>query len=377
MQLPLVIVGGGLAGSLAALAMARARPGHPLLLIEAGRNFGGNHTWSFFDADLPDDPAVPVTALAPVRWPRHRVAFPGRARELALAYNAIESPMLDRLVRAELPAEAWRLDCAVSELAAGAVVLADGQRIAASAVIDARGPRAMPGLVLGWQKFVGIEFAARAPEPDCAILMDATVPQIDGYRFIYTLPLTGNRVLIEDTVYSDDPAIDHDAMARRVHHHAHELAGTELRRESGSLPIVLDGDPDRFWPAGEQVARIGLGAGLFHPLTGYSFGHALRVAGELAALPDWSGPALVQWTRARFLAHWRACRFERLLARMLFRAGAPAERWRVFDHFYRLPGPTIARFYAGCLTGGDRLRILAGRPPVPVMGALAALAGRA
>ena len=49
---PLIIVGGGLAGSLAALAIAEARPDVPLLLIEAGDRFGGNHTWSYFDGDV-------------------------------------------------------------------------------------------------------------------------------------------------------------------------------------------------------------------------------------------------------------------------------------------------------------------------------------
>ena len=50
---PLVIVGGGLAGSLAALFMAERRPEIPVLLLEGGESFGGNHTWSFFDSDIP------------------------------------------------------------------------------------------------------------------------------------------------------------------------------------------------------------------------------------------------------------------------------------------------------------------------------------
>ena len=48
----LVIAGGGLAGCLAALAMARLRPEVAIMLVEAGEAFGGNHIWSFFDADV-------------------------------------------------------------------------------------------------------------------------------------------------------------------------------------------------------------------------------------------------------------------------------------------------------------------------------------
>ena len=160
---PLVIVGGGLAGALAALRLAERHPDLPLLLVESGEAIGGNHTWSFFDSDVPARSQDLVAALQPVRWPRHRVHFPGRTREFAMAYNSIAAPALDALVRDRLAGKV-RLGTPVTALAADGVELASGERIAARGVIDARGPHgAMPGLELGWQKFVGIEFAAAAP----------------------------------------------------------------------------------------------------------------------------------------------------------------------------------------------------------------------
>jgi lycopene beta-cyclase len=42
----LVIAGGGLAGCLAALAIAERRPDVPLLVLEAEDRFGGDHVWS-------------------------------------------------------------------------------------------------------------------------------------------------------------------------------------------------------------------------------------------------------------------------------------------------------------------------------------------
>jgi lycopene beta-cyclase len=51
---------------------------------------------------------------------------------------------------------------------------------------------------------------------------------------------------------------------------------------------------------------------------------------------------------------------------MLFRAAAPAERYRVLERFYRLPDGLVRRFYAGAPSLLDRVRILSGRPPVPV-----------
>ncbi|MEC9481861.1 MAG: lycopene cyclase family protein, partial [Halomonas sp.] len=41
-------------------------------------------------------------------------------------------------------------------------------------------------------------------------------------------------------------------------------------------------------------------------------------------------------------------------------------RWRVMQRFYGLPEPLIERFYAGRLTAADKLRIVVGKPPVPL-----------
>ncbi|HEX2561365.1 lycopene cyclase family protein [Phenylobacterium sp.] len=45
----------------------------------------------------------------------------------------------------------------------------------------------------------------------------------------------------------------------------------------------------------------------------------------------------------------------------------------MLERFYRLPQPLIERFYAGRPSLADKVRILAGKPPVPVRRALAAL----
>jgi lycopene beta-cyclase len=42
----------------------------------------------------------------------------------------------------------------------------------------------------------------------------------------------------------------------------------------------------------------------------------------------------------------------------------------VLERFYGLPEALIARFYAARLTGLDKLRILSGKPPVPIGAAL-------
>lgn len=379
-DLPVVIVGGGLAGALAALRLAQRQPDLPLLLIEGGTRFGGNHTWSFFDSDVPEAARDLVDALQPVRWPRHRVRFTGRERDFAVAYNSVGAKALDALVKARLHPDQYRLNAFASHVGPSEVRLANGEALKARCVIDARGPDGpMPGLELGWQKFVGIEFAAAAPEPDCATVMDARLPQLDGYRFAYVLPLSAQRVLVEDTYYSNGPKLDIALVADRVRDlaAARGLTGPELRQEHGVLPILIGGDADAFWPAGDPLPRLGLKGGFFHATTGYSFGLALQLAEELSGLPGpFDAAMLAGWSRARFRQHWRETRFFRLLNRMLFHAAAPDRRDRIFSHFYRLPPDRIARFYAGKPSYSDMARILSGKPPVPVGAAIRALVRR-
>jgi lycopene beta-cyclase len=81
-------------------------------------------------------------------------------------------------------------------------------------------------------------------------------------------------------------------------------------------------------------------------------------------------------THAHARATWRRRGFYRMLSTMLFKAAEPGERWRVLERFYRLDPGLIGRFYAGRSTMLDMGRILAGKPPVPVNRAVAALTER-
>jgi lycopene beta-cyclase len=374
---PVVIAGGGLAGCLAALALAERRPDVPLLLVEQGEGFGGNHVWSFFDSDVAGDDRWLVDPLVVRRWDEHEVHFPERSRLLGLGYNSIRSEALDQQVRARLRPEQFRLGRALVDIGPDHVVLAGGERIEAAAVIDARGSGSMDGLDLGWQKFVGRTFRFEAPH-DChrPLIMDARVPQDFGYRFIYLLPFNATELMVEDTYYCNSPALDVPLLRDRIDAYRRGAGWSSAiveREESGVLPVVLGGDVEALWRSSAGVARLGISGGFFHPTTGYSLPDAVANAVVLASARDLSSPGVYDLFRRRAAILWRERRFYRLLNRMLFRAAAPPQRYRVLQHFYRLPEPVIARFYGARLTAIDKLRILSGRPPVPLGSAVAAM----
>lgn len=355
----LTIAGGGLAGCLTALALAKLRPDVPILLVEQGDSFGGNHIWSFFDADVAAEDRWLIEPIIARNWDGYDIRFPARARTLPTRYNSTRSDLLDALVRDRLRPDQYRLGETADRID-----------------IDARGAANLDALDLGWQKFVGREYRLAAPHGlTRPIVMDACVDQADGYRFVYCLPFTEDRLLIEDTYYSTDPALDRAEIGARVEAYADaqgwRVAALE-HEEAGVLPVAMGGDFDAFWPEADRTARIGLRGGFFHPTTGYSLPDAVRIALLIARQADFSSlPALLRGEAKRL---WKARGFYRLLDKMLFRAAPPAERYKVLQHFYRLPPDLVERFYAAQSTLADKARILSGKPPVPIGRALKALA---
>jgi lycopene beta-cyclase len=369
-----VLVGGGLANGLIALRLRALRPDLRVILLERDKRIGGEHTWCHFETDV--SPAIGgwLRPLIVHRWSGYEVRFPAHRRALDTAYLAITSQRLHEVVSTALGDDVW-LGATVSDVSPHQVTLSDGRRITAATVIDGRGPRRSRSLVLGWQKFLGQGVRLSAPHGlTRPIVMDATVPQLDGYRFLYVLPLDSTRLLIEDTRYSDGDALDHADVRAAIAAYAAQQGWTIAkveREEHGVLPIALAGDIDAYWrEARAQVAEVGLRAALFQPTTGYSLPDAARLAEQIAALPHITSAHVRACAEAHSKAAWRRRRFFRLLNRMLFRACAPDQRYKVLERFYRLGAPLIQRFYAARLTPFDQARVLMGKPPVPIVAAL-------
>lgn len=365
----LILVGGGLANGLIALRLKQARPELRLLIIEQAGQAGGNHTWSFHDTDLDGAQRQWLAPLIGCHWSRYRVVFPQRSRILDGGYASIFSADFAQVLAATMGKDLL-LNTPVRALSPTDVALADGQILQGRAVIDGRGAKPTPYLALGYQAFLGQEVRLRQPhglqEP---VLMDASVDQGEGYRFVYLLPFSGDTLLIEDTHYVSQPAIDKERLRGNIGAYARTQGwhiDTVQREESGVLPITLAGDIQAFWREAEGQPRSGLRAGLFHPTTGYSLPHAVRLADRIAGLEDLAAPALFAAIHQEALNEWRRQGYFRLLNRMLFLAGPAGNRWRVMQRFYGLSEQLIRRFYGGRLTTTDKLRILLGKPPVPL-----------
>jgi lycopene beta-cyclase len=375
----IAIVGGGLAGGLIALALAKQRPEVTVRLFEAGPSVGGQHRWSWFSRDMSREGKLLMRNFSVTRWnDGYDVRFPGDRQTLDTRYRSLSSDDFAAGLAAALRAGTVRTNCPVEAFDANGVTLKGGERVTAGAVIDCRGFAPTPHLTGGWQVFHGqyvrTEGNHGVKRP---MIMDASVGQTDSYRFVYLLPIGDRELLMEETYYQAHPRVDEEALTRRLGRYAGKKYWKyEVQRvETGVLPIIAGGDFEA-WQDERRiagVARAGTHAGFLHPLTGYTLPFAVESALAVGRQADLSGPALAAMLEQRARAHWRTTRFYRRLATIVFGGARPSKRWKLFARFYDLPEPLIERFYAARSTRRDRLRILCGKPPVSPLRAVRAL----
>ena len=380
MDFDLILAGGGLANGLIALRLAALRPEVRVAIVEGGEQIGGNHTWSSFAADISAAQVAWTDPLMAHRWDRYTIRFPDHGRTIVQGYRSATSERLAAAIAATPVTVLTGVP--VVALDPTSVALANQRVLTARAVIDGRGQQAQkgasPALDLRAQKFVGLEVELTADHGLTGpVIMDATVPQVDGYRFVYMLPFGPRTVLVEDTYYSDGRDLAPDVIRARVMDYIAAQGWTVarvIREEAGVLPIALGGDIGKFWDAAAPgMPLVGLRAALFNPITGYSFPDAVRVADLIAGLPVLTPAALYRALRHHSESTWAQRSFYRFLTRMLFIAAEPSQRYRVLQRFYKLDDGLVGRFYAGRSTALDKARTLIGKPPVPIGRALGVL----
>ena len=106
----IVIVGGGLAGGLIALAIDQARPELRIALIEADKTLGGNHRWSWFESDLDEAGHALLEPFRKSEWENgYDVRFPEYRRKLSTPYHSMTSADFHGGLARMLPPETLHL----------------------------------------------------------------------------------------------------------------------------------------------------------------------------------------------------------------------------------------------------------------------------
>ena len=380
----MIIVGAGLSGLMTAWRCLDIHPDLRVDIIEASDKIAGDHTWSFNESDIAEELRDWIAPFIAHRWDSYDVKFPKRERTLDIVYCTGNSETLRACVHPHIESGRLRvrLNTSVETLGPDYVVLDSGEKFTAKCVLDARGFKASDDVILGYQKFVGHVIETKTPHGvERPIIMDATVEQLGGYRFVYCLPYSETELLVEDTYYTDGSELRSQEVDARIKAYIRERLNVDayevVRREKGVLPISLAVDESYGTDVSmekTEAARLGMTGGYYHAVTGYSLPEAVKSAHVVCDMiakngPDF-GPAVLHEMAYHRVDHYHEESFLRLLNRMLFRAAKPEKRYAVLERFYGLDEDLVARFYRNRLTKKDKLRILIGKPPVPVTKAL-------
>lgn len=357
MKKKIAIIGGGLWGGLLAFALQKRSPDIDFILYESQEKLGGNHTWCFHDSDVSEEAMPLLLPFIRKSWSGYEVAFPAFKKNIEIPYHAISSVNFDSTLRKLIPEKRIRTSTFITVPEA----LEE-----AELVFDCRG--LLPLEKCGYQKFAGLEIQTMSPhgiyQP---VLMDATVPQLDGFRFLYLLPFDEKTLLVEDTRYSSNSELDIQKLHEDITHFIADkkwVIRNILRDEAGILPIPFHYQE----PQENQSSVIDL-KGIFHDTTGYSLPDAARLIQRIVhgQLDDETIQKKVSDYRRETQSNRQ---FFCFLNRMMFLAAEDEDRYKTLQFFYRNQESVIKKFYAGRMNGWDRATFFLGRPPVKMTRAL-------
>jgi lycopene beta-cyclase len=369
----IIIIGGGLSGLLSLIVLQSQFPHLKILVLEKNAELSQSHTWCFHEADLPPGTWSWLKNYVTKSWKGYEVRFPTYTRKLNSPYHALVSKQFTALVLEKFK-ENIRFNAQVLNSTDSLVQLSPSEVLHAELVIDASGWPQIPKDRVAYQKFVGLDVELeQAHGLESPILKDVTLPQTDGYRFIYTLPWSETSCLIEDTYYSNSPHLDEKTLTQDLENYARSQ-GWKIKKinrvEVGCLPLAL------YNLSASSHYAIGAKSLCFNPVTGYTLPQTLALMQKFydmkTASKDEILAAILTWktelnSQTKYL---------RLLNRMMFLIAKPHLRYKILERFYALDEGLIHRFYGTRLSFRDKLRILSGKPPVNPFKALTVLSDK-
>ena len=364
----LIILGGGCAGlSLAARLAASSSTGFTTLVVESRTHYTNDRTWCFWGGQLSSG--------------EHAVARQWNSMRLT---SGAQTVLVDcgQTPYQMLPAETFygAMISAISQsqntsIRTGTEVLAAPKKIdrnwrvetsagvvSGRMVVDTR-PHQVPapdGAVL-WQSFYGQEIECDRPvfDASCLDLMNFLPADSIGIPFVYVLPVSPTKALVEVTVFSVDPLLPKDlalkletAVAQRVGDASFRL----LRSEHGILPMGM-----RAMPKNPDLSyvRVGLMAGGARASTGYAFQRIQRWA-DACAKSIVAGFLPIQHTPDAAILRAMDHLFLNVLRSHPERAGA-----LFCALFARADAARLIRFLSGEGTWLDYAAVVAALPPWP------------
>ena len=373
-----LIVGGGAAGlSLAYhLAQEPRLASRRVLLIEPDTKDQNDRTWSFWS-----DAPTPFDGIVAHEW--HRLAFrsPGFERVFDLGsyrYQTINGLDYYRFVRQALADKPQfsQVQATVELLEntpVGVRAITSAGVFTARYAFDSRPPNLAQLRQPEKHRYLLQHFVGWEVETDTAVFDPTTVEFMDfrgaqhrEARFIYVLPFSPHKALVEYTLFSENPLpkAEYEAAIR-------EYLGTTLKLENyrvvaeevGAIPMTDHPLPAR---TGAHIINLGTRGGRAKPSTGYAFKRIQQHSARLVEALAQTGAPPTNATGDQ----WQFRLFDTLLLDIMQRRGETTRD--IFRQlFERNPVERIFRFLDETTSWADNLRVMNSVTPGPFIRSIA------
>ncbi len=285
-MLDVLVAGGGPAGW--AVAAACARLGLDTELVDPAPDRPWRATYGSWRGELPDNADAAVAASG------RGEAIGTTGHRLGWEYVVLDNGALrDGFAAAPVRVVKGRVRDARPD-PDGVTADLDGSQRRAAVLLDATGAaRSVLGATArrpaAEQTAVGVLVDADAVRdlvtPGSALFMDWRPHHGEaGWpTFLYAVPVTSDRVLLEETSLARRPGLALAVLRRRLHARLahHRIAVPAGGEERVRIPVDRPLPASRDWRG--PVVPFGAASPLVHPATGYSVATALRLAPRLAA----------------------------------------------------------------------------------------------
>ncbi|MEO1662770.1 MAG: lycopene cyclase family protein [Pseudomonadota bacterium] len=365
----LAIIGGGCAGlSLASELIRIGFPGR-IVIIEPRSNYENDRTWCFWASENHKQ-----SYLVSKRWSNWDISTAtvcARHQGNKLSYQQIRSidfytAMMKQLetassIKLKLGVKAE----AVIEKTDYVQIKTEADVYSADFAIDTRPPSFKDNSAQVWQVFSGGEVETVTPcfDSKSAGLMTQMQADENGLKFLYILPQSDRRALIQTTLFSlrkiDPTALDPIFMEDLTTVIDGPLK--ILRWERGLLPMGLNLPPQIMK---SRVLKAGLPGGALRASSGYAF----------TRIQDWAERAAYRMSQGSFsLDTTYGSAFETAMDKVFLKALSrrPIDAGDWFVRIAgRLTGDDFARFMSRSPDAKLWLRVVAALPKMPFLAAL-------
>lgn len=347
---PVIIIGGGLWGSLLAFRLSECLPEVAFVLYGPMDKLGEDQSWTFHQSDLPASAMKWIKPFITKSWQSHQVEFPKFTKNISNPYHMIHSSAFEKVLTHSTHSKniVRNNELDIED------ALNEGRF-----VIDTRNFGTFNSK--GFQKSLGFKFTLRHPHQlNSPITIDSKVPQLEGFRYLQYFPLSEREVLVRDVRHSSNPSFHTGSIKQ-------EMIDEINKREWDVVSIedqefALNGVPENEVTVRSDGRVINL-SGIFHDATGESLPDAVRLIDRMVKTSFRLGELkeIVKNYRREREVHRK---YFRLLNKFIFNRSQTQKNYKIYEALYQMPFELRAKFFSGEIEFIDFCRTLLGLPPM-------------